>query len=159
MLPRAGDDRGEQNLIQRRRHAGPRLRFGQDDVRFELKGVRCGLPTILQESRRGPVNERIGLWVLKNSFSGNAQKFHRTRMPYKRLSRLKWTFSVPKSAAVFSESDFFNSHSCSHQLRIVPATGRCPCRRFEEESTQPDHRDGDPGSRSNKSMPSIAYRA
>jgi hypothetical protein len=46
MLPRAGDDRGEQNLIQRRRHAGPRLRFGQDDVRFELKGVRCGLPTI-----------------------------------------------------------------------------------------------------------------
>jgi hypothetical protein len=23
----------------------PRLRFGQDDVRFELGGVRCGLPT------------------------------------------------------------------------------------------------------------------
>jgi hypothetical protein len=24
----------------------PRLRFGQDDVRFELRRVRCGLPTI-----------------------------------------------------------------------------------------------------------------
>ena len=23
----------------------PRLRFGQDDVQFELRGVRCGLPT------------------------------------------------------------------------------------------------------------------
>jgi hypothetical protein len=23
----------------------PRLRFDQDDFRFELKGVRCGLPT------------------------------------------------------------------------------------------------------------------
>jgi hypothetical protein len=23
----------------------PRLRVGQDDVRFELRGVRCGLPT------------------------------------------------------------------------------------------------------------------
>jgi hypothetical protein len=30
----------------RRRRAVPRLRFGQDDVRFELRGVRCGLPTI-----------------------------------------------------------------------------------------------------------------
>ena len=32
-------------------------------------------------------------------------------MPYKRLSRLGWTFSLPKSVAVFSESDFFNTHS------------------------------------------------
>jgi hypothetical protein len=24
----------------------PRLRFGQDDVRFKFRGVRCGLPTI-----------------------------------------------------------------------------------------------------------------
>jgi hypothetical protein len=32
-------------------------------------------------------------------------------MPYKRLSRLGWTFSIPKSVAVFSESDFFNTHS------------------------------------------------
>jgi hypothetical protein len=23
----------------------PRLRFGQNDVRFKLRGVRCGLPT------------------------------------------------------------------------------------------------------------------
>jgi hypothetical protein len=27
----------------------PRLRLGQDDVRFELRGVRCGLPTIRPE--------------------------------------------------------------------------------------------------------------
>jgi hypothetical protein len=28
----------------------PRLRFDQDDVRFELRGVRCGLPTIRQRT-------------------------------------------------------------------------------------------------------------
>jgi hypothetical protein len=53
---------------------------------------------------------RYQAWLLKNSSSGSAHKFHRTRMPYKRLSRLGWTFSIPKSAAVFSESDFFNTH-------------------------------------------------
>jgi hypothetical protein len=57
-----------------------------------------------------------GLWLLKNSSSGRAHKFHRTRMPYKRLSRLGWTFSIPKSAAIFSERDFFNTHDCYHQL-------------------------------------------
>jgi hypothetical protein len=36
----------------RRRRAVPRLRFGQDDVRFEFSGVRCGLPTIHQEWRK-----------------------------------------------------------------------------------------------------------
>jgi hypothetical protein len=41
-----------------------RLRFDQEDVRFELRKVRCGLPTILQESRREPANERF---VLKSS--------------------------------------------------------------------------------------------
>jgi hypothetical protein len=28
----------------------PRLRFDLDDFRFELKGVRCGLPTIRPKS-------------------------------------------------------------------------------------------------------------
>jgi hypothetical protein len=40
-------------------------------------------------------------------------------MPYKRLSRLGWTFSIPKSAAVFSESDFFNTHTCIRTLRFT----------------------------------------
>jgi hypothetical protein len=39
-------------------------------------------------------------------------------MPCKRLHRLGWTFSIPKSAAVFSESDFFNTHFCYRQLRL-----------------------------------------
>jgi hypothetical protein len=30
----------------------PRLRFGQDDVEFELKRIRCGLPTTHPEPRR-----------------------------------------------------------------------------------------------------------
>jgi hypothetical protein len=29
----------------RRRRAVPQLQFDQDDVRFELRRVRCGLPT------------------------------------------------------------------------------------------------------------------
>src|ERR1700704_2740804 len=34
----------------RRRRAVPRLGFGQDDVRFEFRGVRCGLPTTRPQS-------------------------------------------------------------------------------------------------------------
>jgi hypothetical protein len=67
-------------------------------------------PSAEDIGRSEQLDECIGLWVLKNASSGSAHKFHLTRMPYKRLSRLGWTFSIPKSAAVFSESDFFNTH-------------------------------------------------
>ena len=37
----------------RRRRAVPQLRFGQDDVWFELRRVRCGLPTNRPELGEG----------------------------------------------------------------------------------------------------------
>jgi hypothetical protein len=39
----------------------------------------------------------------------------RVRMPYKRFSRVAWTFSIPKFWQFFKESDFFNSHACLRQ--------------------------------------------
>src|ERR1700730_16175110 len=62
------------------------------------------------------LDECFRSWLLKTSSSESAHKFHRTRTPYKRLSRLGWTFSIPKSAAVFSEGDFFNTHGSSQRL-------------------------------------------
>jgi hypothetical protein len=60
------------------------------------------------------------MWVLKNSSSENWRKIHRARMPYKRFSRNGWTFSVIGFEAVCAESEFFNSHGCSRQSRIMP---------------------------------------
>jgi hypothetical protein len=72
-------------------------------------------------NQEGMFSRRYQACLLKNSFSETAQNFHRTRMPFKRLSRLGWTFSIPKSAAVFSESDFFNTHRPMHSSRIICA--------------------------------------
>jgi Transposase DDE domain group 1 len=45
--------------------------------------------------------------LLKNSYSRNLKKLHRVRMPYKRLSRLGWTFSMPQSGVVFPRKGLF----------------------------------------------------
>jgi hypothetical protein len=41
-------------------------------------------------------NERYREWLLKNSLTRNPPKKDCVRMPYKRLSLLGWTFSIPK---------------------------------------------------------------
>src|SRR5258708_14394668 len=46
VLPPSAITKGCAKSHPRRRRAVPRLRFDQDDVRFELRRVRCGLPTI-----------------------------------------------------------------------------------------------------------------
>ena len=55
-------------------------------------------------------DECIGLWLLKNSVVINPQKSHRVRMPYKRLSRIVWTFTIPGFVLIFCDVKFFNTH-------------------------------------------------
>jgi hypothetical protein len=64
-----------------------------------------------------PFNECFGLWLLKNSLVVNPQELHRVRMPYKRLSRIVWTFSIPRFVLIFGDAEFFNTHACSCHLR------------------------------------------
>jgi len=47
----------------------PRLRFGQNDVRLELRGVRCGLPTI----REFPVVARISMPSMASSLDDDSR--------------------------------------------------------------------------------------
>jgi hypothetical protein len=59
----------------------PRLRFGQDDVRFELRAVRCGLPTTRPEPY--PACSHVALRFLDRPISANfdpriATKVNRT---------------------------------------------------------------------------------
>jgi hypothetical protein len=56
--------------------------------------------------RHGPscgqiLNECNRLWLLKNSLARNPQKKDRVRMPYKQLSLLACTFSIPKISPDF----------------------------------------------------------
>ena len=53
-------------------------------------------------------------WLLKNSLPENAQKKLCVRMPYKRLARFGWTFSIPQILAVLRKMDFFNTHRRFH---------------------------------------------
>jgi hypothetical protein len=56
-------------------------------------------------------------WLLKNSLCKNPQKIDHVRMPYKRFVGVAWTFSIPQFVLVFSDFEFFNSHT-----RYQPAT-------------------------------------
>jgi hypothetical protein len=38
-------------------------------------------------------------------------------MPYKRLSRIVWTFSIPGFVLIFRDVEFFNSHAIYHSSR------------------------------------------
>jgi hypothetical protein len=55
------------------------------------------------------------LWLLKNSYRRNSQKQNRVRKPYKRLSRVAKTFSIPQLWLIVSKSEFFNSHTWFRQ--------------------------------------------
>ena len=44
-------------------------------------------------------------------------------MPYKRFSRVAWTFSISKFRQFWVEREFFNSHGIYQQLRIIWAKG------------------------------------
>ena len=83
------------------------------------------------------LNECIGLWLLKNSSSGSAHKFHRARMPYKGLfsTRLdifypqiggyllrKRLFQHPRLLA--TTDSFRGGNSCMLDDSSVPADGR-----------------------------------
>jgi hypothetical protein len=45
------------------------------------------------------------LWLLKNSLSRNRQKLERVRMPYKRFSRVCYTFQVTDFGAISSKRE------------------------------------------------------
>jgi len=49
---------------------------------------------------RSQVDESNGEWLLKKSSWRNPQKKDRVRMPYKRLSLLSHTFSIPKISLI-----------------------------------------------------------
>jgi hypothetical protein len=66
-------------------------------------------------NQEGMFSRRYQACLLKNSFSETAQNFHRTRMPYKRLSRLGWTFLSP-NLRLFSPKATFSTPTgqCTH---------------------------------------------
>jgi hypothetical protein len=63
-------------------------------------------------------NERVGLWLLKNSLSEIVLKKQRARMSYKRFSPAGYTFLVTHLEVAFQKIDLFNSHLCYLQLRV-----------------------------------------
>jgi hypothetical protein len=54
-------------------------------------------------------------WLLKNSLTRKRSKKLCARMPYKRRSPFRETFSIPKISAVFRKGDFFNTHAWFRQ--------------------------------------------
>jgi hypothetical protein len=87
--------------------------------------TQCDMPHSLRDAHwySSLVIECIGEWLLKNSSTENSRKIHRARMPYKRFSRTRETFSITGIEAVCAENEFFNGHAILHQ----PTTECEPC--------------------------------
>jgi hypothetical protein len=65
-----------------------------------------------------------GMWLLKNSFGVFALKIRHARMPYKTIFATSGYISGHPISAVSAIEDFFYSHACSQQQRLVKTGGR-----------------------------------